>query len=286
MTVLNKYGPPGWLRRIDPAWYLIAPSVLLIAVLYIVPLANVLVLSVTEPRPGLANFSRALTASGPLRVIMITLRVCLITTVVTVALSFCVAWVLAQVKGFHRQILIIFVVIPLWISALVRGLSWLVLLRDNGIVNQWLVSMGLVDNPVQFIGNELGVIVGMVHYLLPYGILPMFSVMRGIDERLLFASRSLGARPATTFFKVYLPLALPGVFAAGVMIMVYALGFYITPAILGGGRVVMLAESISTSVLTIARWGFGAAQAVVLMVSTMILIGIVSRTVGLKKGLG
>lgn len=269
-----------------PAWLLILPLVVLIGAFYIAPLLRVFVLSVTEPELGLRNFDRVLTSRGSVRVLSTTLRMCAITTVITVALGFCVALAMTRVQGMHQRLLVVAVIMPLWISVLVRGLSWLVLLRDNGLVNGWLMSAGLVNEPVHFVNSELGVVIGMVHYLLPFGILPMFSVMQSIDSRLLFASQSLGASPATTFLKVYLPLALPGIFAATIMVFVFGLGFYVTPSLLGGGRVIMLAESVSSYVLTTARWGLGSAQAVVLLVLTLMLIGILSKTVGLKRGLG
>lgn len=276
----------GWFARPDPAWWLVLPLMLLIGLLYLLPLVDMLSLSVTEPEPGLANFERVLTARGPVRVLLTTLRICAITTVITVTLGFCVAAAMARAEGIHQRLLVVCVLVPLWISVLVRGFSWLALLGDTGLVNGWLIQSGLAEEPVQFVRNETGVVIGMVHYLLPYGILPIFSVLRGMDQRLLFASRSLGAPTRTTFFRVYLPLALPGVFAAMVIVFVFGLGFYVTPALLGGGRVVMLAESVSVSVLTTARWGLGAAQAVVLLVLTLTLIGVMSRTVGLRKGLG
>lgn len=270
---------------IDPAWVLVVPAVILLIALYVLPIGEVLVLSVTDPKPGLGNFDRVLTGRGPMRVMETTFRICVISTAITILLGFVVAWSMAQLEGFSRRIMVIGVVIPLWVSVLVRGLSWLLLLGENGPVNHWLIAHGFIQEPVPFVRNELGVVIGMVHFLLPYGILPMFSVMQGIDRRLIFASRSLGAPPATTFLKVYLPLAVPGVFAAAIMVFVFALGFYVTPALLGGGRVVMMAESINVTILTTARWGLGAAQAVVLLVMTLILIGILAKTVGLKRGL-
>lgn len=273
------------LARIDPAWLLVVPVILLVALFYLLPLMDVLTLSVTDPEPGFANYDRVLTARGPVRVLTTTMRICAITTAVTILLGFCVAMAIARLEGAHQRFLILCVVVPLWISVLVRGFSWLMLLGDTGIVNTWMIEVGLVAEPVQFVRNELGVIIGMVHYLLPYAILPILAVLRSIDDRLLFASRSLGAPPRTTFLRVYLPLALPGIFAATVIVFVFGLGFYVTPALLGGGRVVMLAESVSVSILTTARWGLGAAQAVVLLVLTMTLLGILAKTVGLKKGL-
>lgn len=273
-------------NRLDSVWFLVLPILILVGFLYIIPLLNVLLISFSDPSPGVGNFHRLFTARGPLKVLITTLRVCLITSAITVVLAYVVAYALAMASSMHRQLLMIGVLVPLWISVLIRAMSWLVLLRDNGPVNNWLIEHGWIDEPLQMVRNELGVVVGMVHYLLPYAVLPLFATMRDIDEKLLFASRSLGARSTQTFFRVYLPLTVPGVFAATVVVFVFGLGFYVTPAILGGGRVVMMAESINVEVMQTLRWGFGAAQAVFLLVVTMILIRVMAKTVGLKRGFG
>lgn len=277
-------GRPAPWRRLNANWWLILPIVLLIGFLYLLPLLNILLLSITDPKPGLGNYQRLITAAGPLRVVFTTLRVCLVTTAIAIILAYAVSFAMTHVREFHRRLLLVGVLIPLWISVLIRSMSWLVLLRDNGPVNSWLLDHGLITAPIAFVRNEVGVVIGMTHYLLPYAVLPIFAVMRDIDTRLLFASRSLGATSAQTFFKVYLPLTLPGVFAAAVVVFVFGLGFYVTPAILGGGRVVMMAESISVEILQTLRWGFGAAQAVFLLVITLILVRILAKTVGLRKG--
>lgn len=272
--------------RLDPYWWLVAPLLAVTVGLFLLPLFNILLLSVTDPAPGLGNYQRLATSAAPLRVFATTLKLCAITTLVSILLGYGVAYAMAHVEGLHQRLLLVAVLIPLWISVLVRAFSWLVLLRDQGPVNDWLIAAGLTDAPLKLVRNELGVVIGMVHYLIPYAVLPIFAVMRGIDQRLLFASRSLGAGATTTFFRVYLPLTLPGVFAATVIVFVFGLGFYVTPAILGGGRVVMLAESVSVAILQTVRWGYGAAQSVVLLVLTLVLIGIMGKTVGLKKGFG
>lgn len=272
---------PGWtLRAPDANWVLVLPILALIALLYLVPLANVLLLSVTEPRPGLDNFERVLTARGPLRVLGTTLEISAITTLISVVLGYLVALAITHTSAFQNRLIMLGVLVSMWISVLIRAFSWLMLLRDTGPVNEWLISTGLISAPIGFVRTELGVIISMVHYLLPFAIL---SVMRGIDERVIFAARSLGAGATRTFLKVYLPLTFPGVFAATIIVFVFALGFYVTPAIVGGGRVVMIAESVSVSILTTARWGYGAAQATVLLVLAVGLIVMLERTVGFRQ---
>ncbi|WP_250527358.1 ABC transporter permease [Caballeronia sp. GAWG2-1] len=282
---MNQVNPGTW-PRLNPIWCLLLPMIILVGCLYLVPVINVLLMSVSEPHVGLENYHRMMSARGPLRVLFTTLRVSAITTVLAVLAGYIVSYAMANVGEMHRRILMLGVVIPLWISVLIRSLSWMVLLADNGPVNSSLIHSGLVSAPVHFVNNEIGVVIGMTHYLLPYAVLPIFAAMRDIDQRLLFASRSLGAGATRTFLKVYLPLTIQGAFAATVIVFVFGLGFYVTPAILGGGRVVMMAESINVEIMQTLRWGFGAAQAVFLLVITVVLVRLMAKTVGFKKGLG
>jgi putative spermidine/putrescine transport system permease protein len=272
--------------RLDYTWCLLLPMLLLIGCLYLVPVINVLLMSVSQPHVGIENYQRMLTARGPIRVIFTTLRISAITTVLAVVAGYIVSYAMANVRPMHGRLLMLGVVIPLWISVLIRSLSWMVLLGDNGPLNSWLIHSGLINAPIHFVNNEVGVVIGMTHYLLPYAVLPIFATMRDIDQRLLFASRSLGAGATRTFLKVYLPLTIPGAFAATVVVFVFGLGFYVTPAILGGGRVVMMAESIYVEIMQTLRWGFGAAQAVFLLVITVVLVRLMAKTVGFRKGMG
>lgn len=267
-------------------WVLLVPLLVTVVGFYLVPLGKVFLLSVTEPVVGLGNYHSILTSNGQMRVMMTTLRISAITTVFAIVMGYCVALALATIGPLHRKLLLAAVLVSVWISVLVRAFAWLMLLRDSGPINQGLIYLGLIDRPLTLVRNEIGVTIGMIHYLLPYAILPIYSVMQGIDQRVLRASRSLGASTLRTFWRIYLPLTLPGVLAATIVVFVFALGFYVTPALLGGGRVIMLAESMSISILTTARWGFGSAQAIILLVTTMALIAVMNKTVGLKRGFG
>jgi putative spermidine/putrescine transport system permease protein len=134
--------------------------------------------------------------------------------------------------------------------------------------------------------NEFGVIVGMIHYMLPYAILPLYTNMQGIDQRLVAAARGLGAGPFGAFRRVFLPLSLPGLIGAGVLVFVFSLGFYITPAILGGGKTVMIAEYIAVNILDNIRWGLATMLATVLLATVFLLLALMWRVVDLRKMLG
>jgi putative spermidine/putrescine transport system permease protein len=271
------------LPRLDRYWLLLVPVVILLGVFYLYPLVRVLLLSVTDPALGVGNFERLVIHSGPRRVMFNTFRICAITTVISVSVAYLLACVMVHAPPRRRRIMLALVLLTLWISVLVRAFAWLILLDDNGVVNNALRSLGLISQPLALVRNETGVLIGMVHYLLPYAVLPLIAAMQAIDPALIRASHSLGAGRVRTFLSIFVPLTLPGIAAAAVIVFVFSLGFFITPSILGGGRVVMLAEYVSVTVLEELRWGFAAAQAVVLLVLTFLVLGVAGRLLGARR---
>ena len=167
-----------------------------------------------------------------------------------------------------------------------RTYAWIVVLGNGGLVNRALMWLGLTDAPVSFLYNELGVTIGMVHYMLPLGILPMWAAMRDIDGRVLAASRGLGASATQTFVRVFLPLSLPGVIGAGLLVFIFSLGFFITPAILGGGKTIMVAEYINVQIHESLRWGVGTMIASTLVATIFALMFTLSRLVDLRSLFG
>jgi putative spermidine/putrescine transport system permease protein len=190
---------------------------------------------------------------------------------------------LSSVPPKTLNLLMILVVIPFWTSILVRTYAWMVLLGRKGIINNLLLSLGTIHSPIKLMYNLLGVNIGMVHILLPFAILPMYSVMKGIDRNLLKAAQNLGASPTRSFFKVFLPLSLPGVGASVLLTFILALGFFITPALLGGLRDVMISMLIETQVGELLNWGFASALAVILILITLIIFFIFNRFLGFEK---
>ncbi|RAI58970.1 ABC transporter permease [Roseicella frigidaeris] len=267
-------------------WLLLLPAFLLMTVLYLAPILQVLAISVTEPAPGLGNYERLLTSPGLQRVIGTTLRICLITTLVSLLLGYALSYVIALASPRARRWWLLGVLLPLWISVLVRAFAWVTLLRRQGLVNEGLLSLGLIEAPLPLVWNEFGIVVGMVHYMVPYAVLPMLAAMREIDPRLLAAARGLGASRGTAFRRVFLPLSAPGLVAAGLLVFIVSLGFYITPAILGGGKTLMAAEWIKLQILDLVRWGMGAMLATMLVVTILTLLGVFSRLLDLRRLFG
>lgn len=262
---------------------LAAPMVVILGLVYLLPLVSVLLISFTEPEPGLGNYALILESPAVLKVAMTTLWVCGFTTVLSVVIGYILAYAFVSSSSLARKLMMLFVLVPLWTSVLIRTFAWLMILGDNGPVNDILQSTGLTDRPIAMMHNDLGVVIGMTHYMTPYAMLTILAGMSGIDERLVMAARGLGASPVATFLKVYFPLTLPGVFAGTVLVLVLSLGFYVTPIILGGGRVVMIGEYISTQILLISRWGVGSMLATLLMVVVLAAIAATARAIDLRR---
>lgn len=272
--------------RFNPGWYLVAPLLALVAVMFAGPLANILWLSFTDPEPGLTNYAALIEKESLRRLVWTTVRICLITTVLSVILGYSIAYAMANVAEAARQRMMLFILISFWISVLVRTFSWMMLLGRKGLVNNGLIELGLISEPIPFVRNELGVLIGMVHYMIPYAVLPIFVAMQGIDGRVLQASRNLGASPAQTFWRVYLPLTKPGIIAGALLVLILSLGFYVTPAIMGGGKVLMIAEYISVQVLITLKWGTAAMLAMLMLGSVLGLLYVLSRFMKLSEALG
>jgi putative spermidine/putrescine transport system permease protein len=274
---------------------LVAPAVVFLIVFYGYPVAAMLARSFNDPAWGWQNFQRltrvsrhedwfgfSVPSTASLRVFEITLRISLVVTVVTLLLGYPVAYVLASIRPSRANLLMIFVLIPFWTSILVRSYAWMVLLGREGTINKLLIKLGFRDEPVQLLNTRFAVYVGMIHILLPFMILPLYSVMRGIDRGYLRAAENLGGRPSQVFRHVFLPLSLPGVGAGCLLVFILALGFYITPALLGGQHDVMISILIAQQV-TLIKWGFASALALILLIVALAIYVVFSRVLGVER---
>lgn len=273
-------------RMISPGWLLVAPFLVVVLALYLGPLANILWLSLTDPEPGLGNYEALFTKDTLARIMWTTFRICLITTVFSVVLGYAVAYAMVHAHQKQQHIMLTLLLVSFWISVLVRTFAWLMLLGRNGLVNQSLDTIGLVSQPVAFMRNELGVLIGMIHYMVPYAVLPLLANMQTLDPRVMAASRNLGANGVQTFRRIYLPLTLPGIVAATLLVFILSLGFYITPAILGGGKVLMVAEYISVQLLVTLKWGTAAMLGTLMLAGVLALLWIMSRFMSLSAVFG
>jgi len=267
-------------------WLVVLPALLMLVLLYFVPLGNVLLTSVTDPKPGLDNYELLFTSASVQRSLLTTLRIAAITTVFALLLGYVVAYAMRAASTRTQRLMLVLVLLPFWISILVRSFAWIALLGTQGPVNSALVAWGLVDEPVSLVRNETGVLIGMIHVMVPYAVLTLYANMRGIDAGLVAAARSLGASRWQAFRMVFLPLTAPGLIGAGLLVFILSLGFYITPALLGGGKVLMIAEYVAVQINDTLRWGLGTMLAATLMIAVLGTLWVLSRVIDVKRLFG
>ncbi|MFE9309191.1 ABC transporter permease [Streptomyces sp. NPDC006706] len=264
--------------------WLLLPALVLLAVLFLVPLGLMAWRSVSEPTPGAGNYSWFLTSDVAIATLVRTLAVGAVVTLVTLVLSYPYAYLMTVVGARARIWLTLLVLLPFWTSLMVRTFAWVVLLQDSGVVNQILGTVGL--GPLQLIRTPAGVVIGMSQVLMPFMVLPLYAVMSGIDRRLLDAAQGMGARPATAFLRVFVPLSLPGVGAGALTVFITSLGFYVTPALLGSPDQALISQQIFTQVNGLLAWGRGGAMGVVLLAVTLVLLGLVGLVLRFTRNRG
>jgi ABC-type spermidine/putrescine transport system permease subunit I len=264
-------------------WLPLAPALAFLAMFFVYPLARMLALSLEAKEGPLAYYASIMASPVYMTVLGLTFKTALGVTVLCVVLGVPTAYLLASLEGTWRNVLLVAVALPFLTSILIRTYAWMAILGRNGVVNQLLQAVGLTEGPVRLMHNELGVYVGMVHVLLPFMILPVYSVMSAIDRRLLRAAASLGASPRRALLTVFLPLALPGIASGALLVFLIAIGFYITPALLGGPKQVMISNLIEVQVIELLQWGFASALAFVLLGATVLLMALFDRFLGLER---
>lgn len=267
-------GSEAFAQVLRSQWLLIAPALALLAVAMVYPLAKVVFSSFSQPEVGYHNYVWFFSTPVNLAVLQRTFTVAACVTLVCLVCSYPYAYLMTAVGPRTRLLLLMCVLVPFWVSGVIRTFAWIIILQDSGLINKALGMVGL--GPVRLIRTPLGVAIGMIQVLLPFAIMPLYAVMRGIDLRLIQAAQSLGATPACSFVQIYLPLSLPGVFGAGTLVFILALGFYITPVLLGGPSSSMISNLIQQQILSLLNWGTGGAMGVILLVSTFGFLALVS----------
>lgn len=255
---------------------LLSPATLVVVVLLVLPLVWILSMSFVQVdgELGMSNYRLFFMEPVYVQMMINTFKIALIVTVVTLILGYPVAYLIAAIPAPWSGMLMLAVLVPFWTSGLVRTFSWLILLQRNGVVNKTLVWLGMIDRPIPLVYNMTGTIIGMVHIMVPFLVLPLYASMKTIDGNLVRAAANLGSSPPHAFFRIFLPLTLPGLIAGTIMIFVMSLGFYITPALLGGGKVKMIAQRIEESISLYPTWGPAAALALILLVMTAVCLAV------------
>ena len=270
-TKLAASGQIGWRRREWLVLWPLLPIVLFLTVLFVYPVGQLLWLSVVDGQGHLTglHYVRLFTTATYVKVLGLTFEIALWTTLIAVVAGYPLAYLLSTVGNHTRNRLMLWVLLPFWTSFLVRTFAWLVLLGRKGAINEWLMTIGVTEAPLALIYNRAGVLIGMVHALMPIAVLTMLAVMRNIDRSLSGAASTLGARGGQAFWRVYFPLSMPGVAAAALLVFVLSLGFFITPALLGSGRELLVAQVIITQIEELLNWGFAGAVSVLLLGATL-----------------
>ena len=232
---------------------------------------------------SMENYARITESALYRRTFVITFQISVSVTVICVLLGYPLCYWLTRMPDRTAAILMVFVLVPFWTSILVRTYAWLVLLQRKGIINSSLIKLGVIDEPLQLAHNLTGSIIGMVHVMLPFLILPLYATMRSIDTDLVRAAVGLGSSPRGAFWRVFFPMSLPGLFAGIVLVFILSLGFFVTPALLGGGRVQMLAQRIESTITVYSNWGAASALGVVLLLLALAMIWLMNRVFGLDK---
>jgi putative spermidine/putrescine transport system permease protein len=274
-------------QRAERNWMMAicSPSLILVGIIIFVPVGWLFWLSLFDAQGGLTagNYLRLLEQPSYYKTLMTTFKVSVIVTIVCLALGYPLAYLLSQLPRRAAGILMISVILPFWTSVLVRTYAWLVILQRRGLVNDWLMSLGIIDEPLQLAHNFTGVIVGMSHVMLPFLVLPLYASMKAIDRDYLRASLNLGASPTKTFWQVFFPLSLPGLSAGVVLTFVLCLGFFVTPALMGGGNVFMWSMRIEQTSRLYSNWGAASAMGVVLLVLTLGILWAFYKLLGARN---
>lgn len=261
----------------------LVPCLLFLVLFFFVPLAMFLSNAFFDPGFTLEHFEKAFTRPLYMNTLVKTLKLSLTTTIVCVILAYPVAFVVTHTSGKVKTAILILVLIPFWTNILVRMFAWLAILGRNGVINSNLIAMGAIDEPISLLYNYFAVVLGMTHYMLPFMILPIYSVMAAIPANLTDAAANLGATPFRAFLRVFLPLSLPGVGAGCLLVFILSLGFFITPALMGGAKDTMFAQIIEIQINQMLNWGFAAALSTILLVLTIILYLVYDRLLGVDR---
>jgi ABC-type spermidine/putrescine transport system permease subunit I len=251
------------------------PALILLLAFFLFPVVRMLGYSVEAGT--LDWYAKALGEGLYLQVFWNTFEIALLVTGFCLLLGYPLGFLIATTTPTWATLGFIFVLLPLWTSVLVRTYAWMVLLGRNGIFNRWLLDAGIISDPLPLLHNFTGVLIGMVHVLLPYMVLPIYGAVRRLDPAIVAAAQGLGASNWRIFWRIHVPLTLNGIFAGSVLVFVLSLGFFITPALLGGGRVMMIAVLIEQQVRETLNWPFAAALSAVLLAFTFAVYALAQR---------
>lgn len=267
---------------------LASPAILIVLVILVIPVGWLFYVSFigADGTFSMENYERMIKRRSYARIFQTTFEVSLITTGLCILIGYPLAYFMSQLPLKWANLCLVTVLLPFWTSLLVRTYAWLVLLQRQGLVNDWGISLGFWEEPIKMVHNLSGTLIGMVHIMLPFLILPVYGAMRAIDRDYMKAASNLGASPTRAFWTVFFPLSTPGLFAGALMVFILCLGFFVTPAVLGGGKVILVSMQIVSNIELFVNWGAASALGVVLLGLTVGALWIASRFVRLEQMTG
>jgi putative spermidine/putrescine transport system permease protein/spermidine/putrescine transport system permease protein len=290
MTIVSGHVNEHQLKKLDrnerfKLFGLTLPYLGLVSCLIIIPIGWLFYMSFIgkDGSLSLEHYTRMLDSKAYIRIFITTFKISFLTTLICVVIGYPLTYFMSQLPKKWAGVCMIGVLIPFWTSLLVRTYAWLVLLQKKGLLNNVLIDLEIITEPIKFVHNTSGTLIGMAHIMLPFLILPLYANMRSIDKDCVRAAASLGATPSRAFWTVFFPLSIPGLLAGLLIVFVLCLGFYVTPAVLGGGRVIMAAMKISSNIELYFSWGAASALGVVLLVVTMAILFLASKLVSLDQ---
>jgi len=284
-TLMDRF----YARRHLIPYLLIAPGLALLVAFHLTPLINVVIVSFYTRELGgsmlpiftLDNYIRFFTVPVYVTVLLNTMKMAFFTTISALILSYPLAYFIARAKKW-RGIILLIVIVPFWVSILVRVYAWMLILQNNGIINNFLRFIGVIDQPIQLLYNMTGVIIGLTYTLIPFMVLPLYSVISGIDPSLEEAAKSLGANKTQVFLKIIFPLSMPGIAAGCLLVFIIGLASIVQPGLLGGAREMVFATLIQQQV-GILNLPFASASAVILLLIVFLVLGITYKSLNIKK---
>lgn len=262
------------------------PALFVVTVLVFLPVGWLFWLSlVDDGQLSLVHYRRLANATH-FSIFYTTFEISVLVTVLALLLGYPLAYLMSQLPPRWAGICMIFVLIPFWTSLLVRTYAWLVLLQRRGLVNETLQNLGIIAEPLRLMHNYTGTVIGMLHIMLPFMILPLYASLRAVDQNYMRAAANLGASPVRAFWTVFFPLSLPGVMAGSLLVFILSLGFYVTPALLGGGRVILVSMKIQQNAGLYFDWGAASSLGVILLVITFLIFWILGRFMRIERLFG
>lgn len=273
-------------------WALISPTMIYLALFLILPLLLVVVLSFLARGPYgnvvyRFNFDNYTRLFDPLylRILGYSLWVAALTTIITILIGYPLAYYIARVPERQRSMLLFLILVPFWTNFIIRIYAWIMILRTEGLLNSFLLHLGVIKVPLDILYTPTAVLIGMVYEFLPFMVLPLYTSLEKIENAQLEAAADLGARPWVAFLRVTLPLSIPGMIAGSILVFIPAMGMFVVPDLMGGAKTVLVGNLIRNQFLTARDWPFGAAGSMVLLIITLVFTLIYTRKAGFGEEL-